>query len=335
MQSGDAGRMMDRRTFIGLAALGSVIAPLRTSAQSSAPLVGFLTARSREDSAAHAAAFRRGLADSGHVEGERVSIEYRWANGRYEDLPALARELVGRRVSVLVAVGGSASALAAKAATASIPIVFLTGDNPVKIGLVGSYNRPGGNVTGVSFLTSALGAKRVALLCELVPKATVVALLQNPNDPDAAGRRQGVERAVRELGRRPVVLSARTPREIEASFASLSGQRIDALVVDNSAFFDSERTRLLALAARHAVAAIYHIREYPDAGGLMSYGASLADAYRQVGEYAGRILGGASPGDLPVIQPTKFELVINLATARSLGLAVPQSLLVQADDVLQ
>ncbi len=327
---------MDRRTFISAAAC-SICAPtlIVQAQQPTLPVVGFLSSRSPEESAAHAAAFRRGLGETGYVEGQNVAVEYRWANGHYARLPALARELVSLRVTAIVAAGGARSALAAKAATATIPIVFLMGDDPTKYGLVASFNRPGGNLTGVSFLTGELGAKRLELLCELVPNASPTALLLNPNNPEAESQRQDVQTAAHQLARRLLVLHASTETEFASTFAILAKERVGVLVVENDPFFDTERNRLVALAARNAVPTIYHIREYAEAGGLMSYGASLTDAYRQVGTYTGRILKGAKPTDLPVIQSTKIELVINLKTAKALGLTVPQSLLLRADEVIQ
>ena len=327
---------MDRRTFISTAACSVIAIPLIAHAQQPAvPVVGFLTSRSPEESAAHTAAFRQGLSETGYIEAQNVAIEYRWAKGHYERLPALASELVRLRVSVMAAVGGEPSALAAKAATATIPIVFLIGDDPVALGLVASFNRPGGNLTGVSFLTGELGAKRLGLLCELVPNASAIALFLNPNNPKAESHRQDVQTAANALGRRLFVLRASTEAEFESNFAMLAKERVGALVVDNDAFFDTQRNRLVALAARTAVPAIYHIREFPAGGALMSYGASLTDAYRQVGAYTGRILKGEKPADLPVTRPTKFELVINLKVAKALGLTIPQSLLLQADEVIQ
>ena len=327
---------MDRRTFISTAACSVVAAPLIAKAQQPAlPVVGYLSSRSPEESAAHAAAFRRGLSDTGYIERENIAIEYRWAKGDYERLPALASELAKLGVNVLVAVGGARSALAAKAATATIPIVFLIGDDPAKLGLVASFNRPVGNLTGVTFVTTELGAKRLGLLYELVPNAGVSAFLLNPNFQEAASQAEDMQAAAHSLGRRLLVLRASTEREIASSFATLGRERVGALVVENDPFFDSQRNELVALTARNAVPAIYHIREFPAAGGLMSYGASLADAYRQVGTYAGRILKGTNPADLPVEQPTKFELVINLKTAKVLGLTIPTGMLLRADEVIQ
>jgi putative ABC transport system substrate-binding protein len=327
--------VLDRRTFICTVASGVITTPLIAQAQQqpARPVVGYLSSRSPEESATHAAAFLRGLSDTGYVEGQNISVKYRWANGDYERLPALASELVGLGVTLLVAVGGTPSAQAAKAATATIPIVFLIGDDPAKNGLVASFNRPGGNLTGVTFVTTELGAKRLELLYELVPDASVSAYLHNPKNQEAES--QAIQAAAHSLRRRLLVLRASTESEIASSFATLTQERVDALIVGNDPFFDSQRNQLIALAARNAVPAIYHIREFPAAGGLMSYGSSLVDAYRQVGTYAGRILKGTNPADLPVVQPTKFELVINTKTAKALGLAIPHRLLLRADEVIQ
>lgn len=326
----------DRRALIRTLACSVITAPFIAKAQQAArPVVGFLSSRSPEESAAHAAAFRRGLEDGGYIERDNLAIEYRWAKGDYHRLPVLAQELAQLRVDVLVAVGGTPSALAAKAATATIPIVFLIGDDPAKIGLVATLNRPMRNLTGVTFVTTELGAKRLELLYELVPNAGVSAFLLNPNFQDAAIQAEFMQTAVHSLGRRLLVLRASTEREIATSFAMLSRERVGALVVQNDPFFDSQRDQLVALAARNAIPAIYHIREFPASGGLMSYGASLAEAYRLVGTYAARILKGSSPANLPVEQPTKFEMVINVKTARALGITVPQSLLLRADEVVQ
>jgi putative ABC transport system substrate-binding protein len=328
---------MDRRAVISRAACSVIAAtPLFANGQRAPlPMIGFLSSRSPDESAAHAAGFRRGLGDSGYIERENVAIEYRWAKGDYERLPSLASELAKLGVNVLVAVGGTPSALAAKAATATIPIVFLIGDDPAKIGLVATFNRPGRNLTGVTFVTTDLGAKRLELLYELVPNAGMSAFLLNPQFQDAVPLAEAMQTAAHALGRHLVVLRASTEADITSSFATASRERVGALVVQNDPFFDSQRNQLVALAARNAIPAIYHIREFPAAGGLMSYGASLADAYRQVGTYAGRILKGASPADLPVEQPTKFEMVINLKTAKALGIKVPQLLLLSADEVIR
>jgi putative ABC transport system substrate-binding protein len=325
---------MQRRNFITLLSGAVTTWPLVARAQQSAmPVIGLLSSRSREEAAVHTAAFRRGLSEMGYVEGQNVAIEYRWAEGHYERLPVLAGGLVSLGVSVMVAVGGSPSARAAKAAT--LPTVFLIGEDPVKVGLVTSFNRPGGNRTGVSFLTGELGAKRLGLLRELVPNSISVGLLLNPNSLQAESQRKDVQSASDVLGQQLLVLHASTESEIESVFARLVRERVGALVVENDPFFDSRRDQLIAVAARNAVPAIYHIREFPAAGGLMSYGASLVDAYRQVGNYTARILKGEKPGDLPVVQPTTFELVINLKTAKALGLTVPPTLLARADEVIE
>ncbi len=299
------------------------------------PVVGFLSSRSPDEAAVHTAAFRSGLTQAGFVEGKNASIVFRWAEGRYERLPALARELVDLRVSAIMAGGGEPSARAAQAATASIPVVFVIGDDPVKVGLTASYNRPGGNLTGISFITGELGGKRLELICELVPGSGPVALLLNPKVQNSQLQRQEVQAAAQRLGRRLLVLDAVAEREIDTAFETLKQERAQALVVQNDPFFDSRREQIISLAARHNLPAIYHIREFPTGGGLMSYGASLADTYRQAGNYTGRILRGEKPGDLPVMQPTKFELVINLKTAKALGLEVPLQLQQRADEVIE
>jgi putative ABC transport system substrate-binding protein len=327
---------MERRTFIALLAGVAASRPVAVGAQQPAmPVVGFLSSRSSEEAAVHTAAFRRGLSETGLVEGQNVAIVFRWAEGHYERLPAFADELVNLGVSAILAGGGAPSALAAKAATTTIPIVFVVGDDPVKVGLTASFNRPGGNLTGVAFLTGELGAKRLGLICELVPDASAVALLLNPNNPTEDLQRQDVQAAAQALGRRLVVLHANTETDFEANFATMKQEHVGALVVENDPYFDSQRDRIMSLAARHAVPAIYHIREFPAAGGLMSYGASLADSYRQAGNYTGRILKGEKPADLPVMQPTNFELVINLKTAKALGLTVSSSLLARVDELIE
>jgi putative tryptophan/tyrosine transport system substrate-binding protein len=326
---------MKRRDFFTLVG-GAVASPLVARAQQvPVPVVGFLSSRSPEEAAVHTAAFRRGLSEAGFVDGQNVTIVFRWAEGRYERLPALAKELVDLRVSTILAGGGELSARAAKDATASIPVVFVIGDDPVKVGLTASYNRPGGNLTGVSFLTGELGGKRLGLICELVPGTSAVALLLNPKDMGAELQKQDVQAAAQALGRRLLVLYARSETDFETNFDTLKREQVGALVVENDPFFDSERERMMSLAARYAVPAIYHIREFPVDGGLMSYGASLAEVYRQTGSYTGRILKGEKAGDLPVMQPTKFELVINLKTAKALGLTVSPSLLARVDEVIE
>jgi putative ABC transport system substrate-binding protein len=326
---------MRRREFI--AVVGATAAwPLTARAQSPAmPLIGFLSSRSPAESAHHTAAFLRGLRETGYIEGQNVAVQYRWAEGKYDRLPALAAELVALPLAALAAPGGTPSALAAKAATASVPIIFLSGDDPVRAGLVVSFNRPGGNVTGVSLISTELGTKRVGLLCELVPTAKVIALFLNPNDPDAESHRQDVQMAVDRLRRRLIMLHASTETEFDAIFATLAQQGVGAMVVENDPFFDTQRNRLVALAAQYAVPAIYHIREFPAAGGLMSYGASLTEAYHQLGVQTAQILKGSDPRDVPVVRPTRFELVINIKTAKALGLDVPDKLLALADEVIE
>jgi putative ABC transport system substrate-binding protein len=273
------------------------------------------------------------LREVGFVEGQNVAIEYRWAGGQYERLPALMTELVHRHVAVIV--GNAPSSVAAKTATSTIPIVFFTGVDPVRLGIVASFNRPSGNATGVSFLTTALEAKRLGLLRDLLPQATAVAALVDPKAPNSASQLRELQDAARALGLETHVLQADTEIELDRGFATVAGQQCDALVVASSPFFNAQRKRIVELAARHSLPAMYNVREFPAAGGLISYGASIADALRQVGTYAGRILKGENPADLPVLQPTKFELVINLKTAKALGLSVPDRLLALADEVIE
>jgi len=325
-----------RREFIGL--LGGAMAwPLVTRAQQPAmPVIGFLSGQSPESSAHLVAAFRRGLQDTGYAEGRNVRIEFRWALGQSNQLPALAADLVGRGVAVIAATagGGTAASLAAKAATTTIPIVFTSGTDPVRIGLVQSLNRPGGNVTGVTFFSAALGPKRLGLLRDLVRKSDLIAVVLNATFPDAALGRREIEEAAQSIGQRITILHASDSKEIETAFEALVGMRAGGLLVCADPFFIAERAQFAALAARHAIPAIFEDRDFAVAGGLMSYGASFSDAVRQVGNYTGRILHGEKPADLPVLQASKFELVINVKTARALGLTVPGSLLALADEVI-
>jgi putative ABC transport system substrate-binding protein len=321
-----------RREFITLVGGVAVAWPPGVRAQQPMPVIGFLSAISSYGP--FLVAFRKGLAEPGYVEGENVAIEYRWAEGRYDQLPELASELVRRQVAVIVAAGGNQSARAAKAATTTIPIVFYSGD-PVAEGLVSSLNRPGGNMTGMSTFAPALGGKRVDLLRELLPDASALAMLINPNYAPAAAEAAETEYAVRALGHKLSVFRASSEGGIEAAFATLAQQRPDALIVGADPFFNSRREQLATLAMRNSIPAIYVWREFVVAGGLMSYGDDFADGYRQLGIYVGRILKGANPADLPVIRPTKFELVINLKTAKSLGITVPDKLLALADEQIE
>jgi len=326
-----------RRKF--LATLGGAAAawPLAAHAQQAAmPVIGFLNPRSPDGHTERLRGFRQGLKDAGYVEGENLAIEYRWAEGQSDRLPTLAAGLVRRQVAVIVATGGTFAPQAAKAATATIPIVFATGSDPVRDGLVASLNRPGGNMTGISFLNSEVSAKRLNLLRELVPAAARVTVLVNPANATASEPAlRDVLTAARAMGLQIQVLKASTSSEINAAFASLGRERPDALFIAGDGFFVSRRVQLVNLASRHVVPATYSDRDFPEVGGLMSYGSSNIDAWRQAGVYVGRILKGAKPMDLPVLQSSKFELVINAETARMLGLSVPPSLLAIADEVIE
>ena len=280
-------------------------------------------------------AFHQGLRQLGYIEGENVVVDYRWALGEYDRLPGFAAELVERRVSVLVATGGEPAALAAKSATSTIPIVFAIGGDPIKLGLVASYNRPGGNATGANILAAEMDGKRLELLHELMPNAARVGLLLNPNFPAYLAQLNELQQAATIMGLQVDVLRANTDGEIEAAFEIASRKRIGALVLAASPFFDTRRDKLVALAAGHALPTIYHFREFAVAGGLMSYGVSIPHIYRQVGVYAGRILSGENPANLPVQQPTTFELVINLKTAKALGVTIPPTLIARADEVIE
>jgi putative ABC transport system substrate-binding protein len=299
------------------------------------PIVGFLSVRSAAETGALTAAFRQGLGESGFVEGRNLAIEYRWADGRYEQLAALAADLVARRVNVIATGGGPAAAIAAKAATASIPVVFTGGSNPVAAGLVASLNRPGGNVTGVLNIALELTPKRLEIVRELVPAARTIGVLRNPSYPEAAEQVREIEAAGRLLGIELHVATADAAQEFAPALAALMRHRPGALLVANDPFFAAQRKSLTALVAQHRLPAIYAQREYAEAGGLISYGTNFADIYRQAGAYVGRILKGEKPADLPVMQPTRFELVINLKAAKALGLDVPATLVARADEVIE
>jgi putative tryptophan/tyrosine transport system substrate-binding protein len=328
---------MRRRELITLVGGAAAVWPLVARAQQPAlPVIGLINSQSPESYADFLRAIRQGLKDIGYIEGETLAIVYRFAEFQVDRLPELAADLVRRQVAAIVTSGGSASALAAKAATTTIPIVFAVGEDPVRLGLVASLARPGGNLTGINFFNSELTAKRLEILRELVPAATRVAVLVNPADATSTeSTLRDVEPAARAIGLQIQILNASTGRDIDAAFATLARERCDALFVSPDAFFRSRRVHLALLAMRHAVPATFSLRDYAEAGGLMSYGTSLTDAYRQVGVYAGRILKGAKSADLPVVQASKFELVINHQTARLLGLTVPPSLLATADEVIE
>jgi putative tryptophan/tyrosine transport system substrate-binding protein len=324
-----------RREFITL--VGSAAAwPLAAGAQQAAmPVIGFLSARSPEDTSHLVEAFRRGLSEAGFVEGHNVTIEYRWALGQHNRLPGLAADLVRKPVIVLVSTGGESAALAAKAATSTIPIAFIIGGDPVKLGLAASYRRPGGNATGISIFTATLEPKRLELLRELVPQASVIGALLDPNFPPYESQLRDVREAARALDLQVQELRASTDAEIDLAFETVARQHITAVTVAAGPFFDTRRDKLVTLAARYAVPTMYHFREFTAAGGLISYGIDSRVSYRQIGVYAGGILKGENPAELPILQPTRFELVINLKTAKALGLKVPLTLQVAADEVIE
>jgi putative ABC transport system substrate-binding protein len=329
-------RRREFSTLLGGAATASTVWPFAARAQQKAmPVIGFLGTSTPSLAALNVAALRQGLSETGYVEGQNVVIEYRWAEGRLDQLPALAVDLVGRKVDVIVAAGGARGAQAAKNATSTIPIVFSSGGDPVRDGLVASLARPGGNLTGVSILVFELNPKRFELLSELVPQAKVIALLVNPTNLSTEHMMPAVQEAARAKGVQLHILKASTESEIDAAFAALVQQQAGALFVNSDPFFFYRREQLAALAARHAVPAIYDLREYATAGGLISYGASFTAVSRQQGIYAGKILKGAKPADLPVLQPTTFELVVNLKTAKTLGVTIPPSILSRVNEVIE
>jgi putative ABC transport system substrate-binding protein len=326
---------MNRREFITL--LGAAAAwPFGVRAQQPAmPVIGFLSFRSEADATDSVAAFRKGLGEVGYIEGRNVAVEYRWADARLDRLPTLAEELVRLPVAVLAAVAGQQTPRAAQTATKTIPIVFGIGEDPVKAGLVPNLNRPPGNMTGVTFLSAGLGAKRLGMLRQLVPDADVIGLLANQNSPQGQEQMQDVADAAKSLGQQLTILNGSNDQEIDAAFASLAERRVKALLVAADPSYDPRRNRLIALSAQYAIPTLYHFRDFPLAGGLACYGASISDLYRQVGIYVGRILHGEKPADLPVMLPTKFEFVINLKTARALKLDIPPTILALADEVIE
>jgi putative tryptophan/tyrosine transport system substrate-binding protein len=325
---------MRRREFIKLLGNAVVAWPVVARAQRPAmPVIGLLNAGSSKSFQSLVAAFRQGLSESGYVEGQNLAIEYRWADGDYKKLPGLAADLVGRHVDAILV--NSPALIAAKAATTTIPIVFTMGGNPVELGLVSSLSQPGGNVTGVSILLNELSAKRLELLRELVPAATSVGFLVNPTFPTVQSEMKDVQAAARALGIKLIVLNASTEAEIDTAFAEFSRQRIAALLLGTDVFFLTRRDQIVALANRMRVATMYYLREYVVAGGLISYAANLAEMYRQAGTYVAKILKGAKPAELPVLQPTKFDLVINLKTAKALGLTVSNQMQLLADEVIE
>ena len=327
--------MMRRREFITLLGGAAAAWPVVARAQQAMPVIGFLGSGYPQSDAFRVTAVRQGLIEAGYVEGRNVAFEFRWAEDQYERLPALAAELVRREVAAIISIGGITSAVAAKAATATIPIVFATGGDPIQMGLVASLNRPGGNITGVGFLTNTLVAKEFEVLRETVPRAALIGFLVNPTSANAANETKNVLAAAKSVGQKLPVVQAYTDSQLEAAFVTLVQQQAGALVVGGDPFFLSRRHKLVELAARQRIPTIYNLREYAVAGGLMSYGTSITEAHRIAGLYAGRFLKGEKPAELPVQQSTKVELVINLTTAKALGIDMPHSLLARADEVIE
>jgi putative tryptophan/tyrosine transport system substrate-binding protein len=332
-QSG--AKLLRRREFITLVGGAAAAWPLAARSQQASSSIGFLSSRSPGESAGVVAAFREGLRQTGFIEGQNLTIAFRWAEGRYDRLPALAAELADLRVAVIYSAGGSPAALAAKAATSAIPIVFAAVNDPIGLGLVASLNRPGGNVTGMSLFASDLWAKNVELLKELVPTASVMAYLVNPSSPNLEPYLRGAAQAATALRIDIHVLKASTERELDEAFASLAKLRAGGIIVPNEPYLDSQREKIATLAARHSIPGLYNLREYVTAGGLASYGPSLPDSYRRAAIYAGRILKGEKPADLPVQVPSKFEFVINLKAAKTIGITIPPTLLARADEVIE
>jgi len=330
---GRGDSVMDRRTFTKGIAGGLVAVAFGTRAQTAIPVIGFLSGQSPGPWAPYVAAFRKGLSETGYIEDKNVAIEFRWAEGQYDRLPALAMDLVRAKVAILVVGGGGVRE--AEAATATIPIVFTTGNDPVESGFVTTLAHPGGNATGISFVPAELAEKRLELVHQLAPKAAAIAMIVNPVTTYAERRARKVQEAARSFGLKLHVLNARTEQEIDVAFAALAKLQVGALLVDSDPFFNGRRDQFVGLAARYTVPAIYDGRETVVAGGLMSYGGSIAEVYRLAGVYTGKILAGAKPANLPILQPTKLELVINLNTAKALGLSIPPSVLLRADEVIQ
>jgi putative ABC transport system substrate-binding protein len=331
-KSSEGDPMISRRRTLGATILGALLPGAARAQQPAMPVIGFLSSRSPEQGQYLVAAIRQGLRELGYVEGQNVTIEYRWAQGYMDRLDALAAELVRQQVAVIIAGG---TPLAARAATSSIPIVFTTGLDPVAYGLIKSFNRPEGNITGATFYSGALGPKQLQLLRELIPSARTFGFLVKPDSPSAAPQVESMQRAAQSIGQRLQILNANVEDDFEPLIAGLARRKNAALIVSVDPYFDSRATQLVGIAARHALPAIYNIREFVQAGGLASYGSSITDTYRQAGVYAARLLKGAKPSELPVQLPTKYEFVINMTAAKALGIKVPQSLLVRADEVLQ